>query len=119
MKFNKLGKFGVVGEDRQTGKSTGIALQCIGKALSSPGVSISIRDHYDTIQADRFLFDQVQLLCAKLELKFIIFNRSTLSIVYDIYTDVEAPETVLSNGRLLKRGEKVTEGQIYDGFHYY
>jgi len=119
MRYNKLGGFGVPHreEDRGTGKSLGRALEYIGLALQKPSVWIKITDHYPKHAADKILFDTVRDLIHKLELKEFEFRVSDLSIRFDLYCDVPAPERVLSNGRILEKlNSKYVE--FYEGCFY-
>ena len=116
MKYNMLAKWGVVGEDRRTGKSTGIALMKIGEALHNPNKRIFIRDHYGTREADRILFKTVERLYHELGLKNFTFRLNDTSIKYSLYCEVEAPERILSDGRIKEK--KCRASDVHDGWYY-
>lgn len=103
MKFNKLGGYGVVGPDRGTGQSLSLALKYLSEAIANPGMRVPIVDHYPTKVADAGLFKMVCQLTDKLGLKHICMYSADFTISYDIYSDVEYPEVVLCEGRLLSK----------------
>lgn len=112
VKFNKLSGYGVVGQDRQCGRSLGLALKYISEALSHPGREVPIIDHYPNRQADRCLFGMVAGLVDKMNLNYISMNKNLMSIRFDLYEDRESPETVLCEGRIVKRFD-IPDNLIY------
>lgn len=75
-------------EDRQTGQTTAIALQAISSAMMNPDNPIKIKDHYDSLEADKNAFDLTRRLVDKLELRFFTFDRHLLTIIYQPFVDV-------------------------------
>lgn len=99
MKFNKLGGHGVVGSDRQCGKSLSLALGYISEALANPGKNVYVVDHYPTHAADRDLFNTIGSLIDQMGLKHITRVVSSMSIRFDLYEEREQPERIFQNGR--------------------
>ncbi len=54
---------------RGSGRSTALALHYISDAIGHPRVPIRIKDHHDSVQADRQLAEIVKMMISKLELK--------------------------------------------------
>ena len=54
---------------RQSGRSTALALRYISDAIEHPRAPIRIKDHHDSIEADRHLAELVKMMIFKLELK--------------------------------------------------
>ena len=52
-----------------SGRSTALALRYISDAIEHPRAPIRIRDHHDSVQADRQLVENVKMMIFKLELK--------------------------------------------------
>lgn len=116
MKYNKLTQMGVVGEDRQCGRTLGLAFHYIGKALSNPNVSLSIHDHHHHHEANMQLAYTIQQVIDICELKLITVMGPPYTLRYDLYTEVKAPERIIKDGRMLTRQGNVEN--FYDG-HYY
>ena len=54
---------------RGSGRSTALALRYISNAIEHPLTPIIIKDHHDSVQADRQLAEIVKMMIFKLELK--------------------------------------------------
>ena len=54
---------------RGSGRSTALALRYISDAIEHPRAPIRIKDHHDSVQADRLLAENVKMMIFKLELK--------------------------------------------------
>ena len=54
---------------RGSGRSTALALHYISNAIEHPLTPIRIKDHHDSVQADRLLAENVKMMIFKLELK--------------------------------------------------
>ena len=54
---------------RGSGRSTVLALRYISNAIEHPLTPIIIKDHHDSVQADRQLAEIVKMMIFKLELK--------------------------------------------------
>ena len=54
---------------RCSGRSTALALHYISNAIERPLTPIRIKDHHDSVQADRQLAEIVKIMIFKLELK--------------------------------------------------
>lgn len=54
---------------RGSGRSTALALRYISVAIEHPRAPIRIKDHHDSVQADRQLAEIVKMMIFKLELK--------------------------------------------------
>ena len=54
---------------RGSGRSTALALRYISDAIGHPQVPIRIKDHHDSVLADRLLAENVKKMIFKLELK--------------------------------------------------
>ena len=54
---------------RGSGRSTALALRYISDAIQHPRAPIRIKDHHDSVQADRQLVENVKMMIFKLELK--------------------------------------------------
>lgn len=54
---------------RGSGRSTALALRYISDAIEHPRTPIKIKDHHDSIEADRHLAELVKKMVFKLELK--------------------------------------------------
>lgn len=54
---------------RGSGRSTALALRYISDAIENPRAPIRIKDHHDSVQADRLLAEIVKKMIFKLELK--------------------------------------------------
>ena len=52
-----------------SGRSTALALRYISDAIGHPRVPIRIKDHHDSVQADRQLMENVKMMIFKLKLK--------------------------------------------------
>jgi hypothetical protein len=70
--------------NRYTGRSTGIALSAIGRAMSHPGEKIAIRDHADFKKANRIPFDYARHIVQNLKLQCFQFDASGCTVTYDI-----------------------------------
>ena len=79
--------------NRQTGKSTALALKYISLAISQPDKWIQIRDHIGTRASNRHLFAMTREIVYKLELKCIIFNECSNQIKFNLYEEWE--ETII------------------------
>ena len=73
-------------ENRYTGKSLGIALETIGKALQNPSKPFQILDHYHTQEANEHLAFMIEDIIPKLDLKFLKIDNtnSKFYIRYDL-----------------------------------
>lgn len=75
--------------DRVNGKSTGLALEALGKAIRSPKQPIYIYDHDDIGKrnADLHSLRLAQDIVGKLQLVGFTFKHNTLGyyVVYDLY----------------------------------
>ena len=67
---------------RQTGRSLGIALTCIGTALSNPNTNITVIDHDNKPQTNSLLVEYIETLIEKLGLKNIHVNKTKQLIRY-------------------------------------
>ena len=67
-----------------TGKTTGIALEVIGKCLQNPGKVFEVKDHWGTRKMDSCCLGVVQRLVTQLDLRGFEFNRSSISVKYNI-----------------------------------
>ena len=74
-------------EDRCSGKSTGKALETIGKSMRNPRCHILIRDHQGTIESDRFLRKLILSILITLKLKHfdVIRTYSDYYLVYNVF----------------------------------
>ena len=54
---------------RRSGRSTALALRYISDAIEHPRAPIRIKDHHDSVEADRQLAENVKMMNFKLELK--------------------------------------------------
>ena len=54
---------------RGSGRSTALALHYISNAIERPLTPIIIKDHHDSVDADRQLAENVKMMIFKLELK--------------------------------------------------
>ena len=54
---------------RGSGRSTALALHYISNAIEHPLTPIIIKDHHDSVDADRQLAENVKMMIFKLELK--------------------------------------------------
>lgn len=54
---------------RGSGRSTALALHYISNAIEHPRAPIRIKDHHDSVQADRLLAENVKMMIFKLDLK--------------------------------------------------
>ena len=54
---------------RGSGRSTALALHYISNAIEHPRAPIRIKDHHDSLEADRKLAESVKKMILKLELK--------------------------------------------------
>ena len=64
---------------RRTGRSTALALGYILEAINKPDRIVYVKDHHDTCEAHRHLFNMIERMIKKLELSIII-DASDLSI---------------------------------------
>jgi len=62
-------------EDRITGRTTGIALETIGKAIQYHGELVVIKDHHGTLEADKNLQRIIKDVIESLGLKGFTFSR--------------------------------------------
>ncbi len=62
--------------DRYLGTSTAIAFETIALAIRNPYTWIPIKDHFDTIAADKQLQMAISGTCTKLNLKQIYFKTT-------------------------------------------
>ena len=69
---------------RRTGRSTGIALSALGRAMRHPGEAIVFRDHSDHRKANRDPFDKARHIVQDLKLQCFVFNCSGCTVTYDI-----------------------------------
>ena len=61
---------------RRSGRSTALALHYISDAIEHPRAPIRIKDHHDSVQADRQLAEIVEMMIIKLELKHMyVWNK--------------------------------------------
>ena len=61
---------------RGSGRSTALALRYISNAIEHPLTPIIIKDHHDSVQADRQLAEIVKMMIFKLELKHMyVWNQ--------------------------------------------
>ena len=61
---------------RGSGRSTVLALRYISNAIEHPLTPIIIKDHHDSVQADRQLAEIVKMMIFKLELKHMyVWNQ--------------------------------------------
>lgn len=67
---------------RQTGRSLGIALTCIGTALSNPNTNITVIDHDNNPQSNLLLVNYIETLIESLGLKNIHVNKMKRLIRY-------------------------------------
>jgi hypothetical protein len=65
---------------RRTGKSTRLALRTLLEALESPGKAIPVKDHFGSRQTDKMLFESIQDMAKRLDLEYLEFNRSNLTV---------------------------------------
>lgn len=116
MKVNKITGYGVIGKDRQCGRSTGLALKYISEAMLNPGVSVSVVDHHFSNEADRVLFRTLSVFLAKSGLEHFVLDAAKLTITFVLYEDRDEPLYVLKNEKLYK---KCSRERIYiDGQEY-
>lgn len=121
MIINKLTGLGVVkaSTDRQTGRSTGLALKYISEALRRPSMEVYIVDRAaESYEVNCLLFSLTQKLVEKLELNFMVLNWHKLSLTYELYGEEEAPSRVLCDGRLFGRIDCKPHTKIFDGKEY-
>lgn len=106
MKLNRLSGHGVVDikDDRQTGKSLGLAFEIIGRALKNPNQVIPVKDHHGTRESDRMLFRKVVDLVQSLNLELFQFNHVLMEVQYKLYEEVDHPNIILYNNNLYFRG---------------
>ena len=74
---------------RGTGRSTALALKIIGAAMSDPGDWYKIKDHHDTMCADRALLDTIQDIIDKLNFECFEFRVLPLSIRFNLFEEYE------------------------------
>lgn len=70
---------------RRLGRSTGFALQAIGKALSNPNQSIPLADHLNSVIAVRDI--QIHLISeiiVKLGLDGLVLDKRRLTLTYKV-----------------------------------
>ncbi|MGD1831012.1 MAG: hypothetical protein ACPKM1_15735 [Spirochaetaceae bacterium] len=87
-----LRKYGCSVVDLQTrrrGRSTALAFRALADAISRPGEWVTIQDHHPSILASRILFDRVQEIARKLELRLIEFKRAGLQIRFNLWGESE------------------------------
>ena len=77
-------KLGIDARDRQTGKSTGQALQTIGTAMLFPGEEICVDDHFGTHNANKNQFEIARRIVNTLGLEGFRFHTARLTINYDL-----------------------------------
>lgn len=77
---------------RRTGRSLGIALQTIGRALQNPNEEIKVIDHFE--RGNRFLFDLIFDQIEKLDLIGFVGNKQRLSIMFQL--DTSAIDEILN-----------------------
>ena len=64
-------KYPELSENRGTGKSLGLALETIGKALQNPSKPLQILDHYGTQGANEHLAFMIEDVILELGLSFL------------------------------------------------
>jgi len=77
----------VTKENRQTGKSTAIALKTIAKAIENPGQVIYIVDHFNQAQSNRSLAYEINGMITKLNLRGLDLknNLAGSSLVFNLF----------------------------------
>lgn len=77
-------------EKRASGRSFGIAMLCIGKAMGEPGESVEIYDHYP--RAERFVARQIEHIIEILGLKYLTLRkdeRGGITLIYEVFSKEE------------------------------
>lgn len=75
--------------DRATGRTTGIALGFMSKAIKEPGHWIMLEDHVDSFEARRILLRKVQEIVERLGLDWFQFSSNPPRIRYCPYVEYE------------------------------
>lgn len=87
MKLKNVLSGEIINTTRCTGKSTALGLRYLSEAISYPGRAIKIIDHADTYVGNICLYNQIQTMVEKLELKGILFDRANLTITFKLYVE--------------------------------
>jgi len=64
--------------NRQTGRSTALALYYIARAIENPGSEIVVRDHHDSDAAHELLRDRIREIIHKLGLQGFTFSQTAI-----------------------------------------
>lgn len=73
--------------ERQSGRSTGLALIYIGKALLDPETRITVVDHYDTLYSNRILLKTCKKVVRTLDLDGFYFSDSPPTLLFTLDPD--------------------------------
>ncbi len=71
-------------EFRRSGRSTGMALEFLGRALLSPERTIKVYDHDNNHSSASWVLNLCMDLVNQLNLKGFAFNKTNLSIVFSL-----------------------------------